>query len=217
MSSRVAATLWSVAVVALLAAGAGIFMVLPRRADAPPTIQAFVGGARLTLPGGYFRPKSRGGGVVDQLALAAFFPDFSPAGDVSDVARDTNLDERFERLVFISIRPRDSGLDPVDRPARLYARFLEPDGWSHPGGLVARAFQAGSPFEGQELYFVAPEGREFAARCRLPDQAQKTPNTCLYDFRVGDLDVQMRFSAALLSEWEKLNAGARGLIETAGR
>ena len=44
-------------------------------------------------------------------------------------------------------------------------RFLEPDGWSHPGGLIARAFQAGSPFEGQELYFVAPEGRVFAARC----------------------------------------------------
>ncbi len=207
----------SAAAVALLVGGAGLFAALPRRAEAPTTSRTFVGAARLTLPSGYFRPQSRGGGALDQLALAAFFPDFAPAGEVSDVSRDTNLADRFEKLVFITIRPSDSGLDPADRPAKLYARFLEPDGWSHPGGLVARAFQAGSPFEGQELYFVAPEGRDFAARCRLPNQTQKTPNSCIYDFRLGDLDVEMRFSAALLSEWEKLNAGARGLIETARR
>jgi hypothetical protein len=217
MSSRFAAPVWGVAAVALLAAGAGLFMAFPHRADAPPTTRALIGAARLTLPSGYFRPQSRGGGSLDQLALAAFFPDFTPAGEVSDVGRDTSLAERFEKLVFITVKASDSSLDPADRPARLYARFLEPDGWSHPGGLVARAFQAGSPFEGQELYFVAPEGRDFAARCRLPDQTQKTPNSCVYDFRVDNLDVEMRFSAALLSEWEKLNAGARGLIETARR
>ena len=217
MSTRFAASFRGVAAIALLAAGAGLFLVFPHRADAPPTNQAFVGAARLTLPSGYFRPQSRGGGPLDQLALAAFFPDFTPAGEVGDVTRETNLAERFEKLVFISVKSSDSSLDPADRPAKLYARFLVPDGWSHPGGLVARAFQAGSPFEGQELYFVAPEGRDFAARCRRPDQTQKTPNSCIYDFRVDGLDVEMRFSAALLSQWEKLKAGARGLIETARR
>ncbi len=205
------------AAVALLAGGAGLFGLFSHRADVLTTTEALLGPTRLTLPSGYFRPQSRGGGPVDQLALATFFPDFTPAGEVSDVTRDTSLDERFEKLVFITIRPSDSSLDPADRPARLYARFLEPDGWSHPGGLVARAFQAGSPFEGQELYFVAPEGRDFAARGRLPGQAQKTPNSCIYDFRLDKLDVEMRFSAALLSEWQNLNAGARGLIETARR
>jgi hypothetical protein len=217
MSSKFATLASGVAVVALLAAGAGLFTVFSHRAEAPTASQALIGAARLTLPSGYFRPQSRGGGALDQLALAAFFPDFTPAGEVSDVTRDTNLPERFEKLVFLTIRASDSGLDPADRPARLYARFLEPDGWSHPGGLVAKSFQAGSPFEGQELYFVAPEGRDFAARCRLPDQTQKTPNSCVYDFRVDNLDVEMRFPAALLSEWERLNAGARGLIETARR
>jgi hypothetical protein len=217
MSSRFALSFVGIAAVALLAGGAGLFGLFPRRVDTPTTTHALVGPTRLTLPSGYFRPQSRGGGPVDQLALAAFFPDFTPAGEVSDVTRDTSLVERFEKLVFITIRPSDSSLDPADRPARLYARFLEPDGWSHPGGLVARAFQAGSPFEGQELYFVAPEGRDFAARCRLPGQAQKTPNSCIYDFRLDKLDIEMRFSADLLSEWQNLNAGVRGLIETARR
>ena len=67
------------------------------------------------------------------------------------------------------------------------------------------------------MYFVAPEGRVFAARCGRPDQTRKTPNSCIYDFRVDNLDVELRFSAALLSEWEKLSAGARGLIEAARR
>jgi hypothetical protein len=39
----------------------------------------------------------------------------------------------------------------------------------------------------------------------------------MYDFRLGDLDVETRFSAALLAEWASLKAGARGLIEAARR
>lgn len=217
MSSRFALSIAGVAALALAAACAGAFMILPRSFAAPTTTMARLGATRLALPTGYFRPQSRRGGSVGEVALAAFFPDFTPGGEVSDVAPDTDLAERFERLVFISIKPADSSLDPVDRPARLYARFLEPDGWSHPGGLIAKAFQDGSPYEGQELYYVEPEGRQFAARCRQPDQTQKTPNSCIYDFRLDGLDVEMRFSAALLSEWEKLNAGVRGLIETARR
>ena len=90
-----------------------------------------------------------------------------------------------------------------------------PNEWSHPGGLIARSFTVGSPFEGEELYFVAPEGREFAARCSRPDQTRKVPNSCLYDYRDGDLNIQLRFSADLLAEWEKLSAGARGLLQQA--
>jgi len=217
MPSKFAGIILGALALGLVVAGVGLFWGLPRGDEAPATRQAIVGAARFTLPSGYFRPASRGGGRLQQLDLAAFFPGFTPAGEVADVNGKTDLTERYEKLVFVTIKPSDPGLDPVERPAKLYARFLEPDGWSHPGGLVAKAFEPGSPFEGQELYFVAPEGREFAARCGRPDQTQKTPNSCVYDFRVGDLDVELRFSAALLSEWEKLNAGARGLVEAALR
>ncbi|WP_158814954.1 hypothetical protein [Methylocapsa sp. S129] len=201
----------------LLLIGAGLFLHFGRGGAAPPTRQAFVGAARFTLLSGYFRPSSRDGGRLDRLDLAAFFPDFGPAGEAGDIDGKTDLAERYQRLVFITVTPADSSLDPAERPTKLYARFLEPDQWSHPGGLLASAFQAGSPFEGQELYFAAPEGRAFSARCSRPDQTQKTPNSCTYDFRVDGLDIELRFSAALLSEWEKLSAGARGLIEAARR
>jgi hypothetical protein len=217
MPSKFAALSVGAAALALLLAGASLFWRFEGARNAPATRQAIVGATRFTLPSGYFRPSSQGGGRLDRLDLAAFFPDFAPAGDTGDIDSKTDIAERYQKLVFITIRAADTDLDPAERPSKLYARFLEPDQWSHPGGLVASAFQAGSPFEGQELYFAAPEGRAFAARCGRPHQTQKTPNSCTYDFRTNDLDVELRFSAALLSEWEKLNAGARGLIEAARR
>ncbi len=204
---------------ALALAGAAAMTLMPRlRAHAPSrSVVVTLGAERLTLPSAYLRPNARHGGAVDALDLAAFFPDFSPAGDLSDVTASADLAERFARIVFVTAKPADSSLDPSERPAKLYQRFLDENSWSHPGGLVARAFVDGSPFEGDELYYVAPDGREFAARCRRPDPERKTPNTCIYDFRQGDLDIDMRFSAALLAEWVTLKAGARGLIEAARR
>jgi hypothetical protein len=212
---RVAAVLLGLSVLPLpIAGGYGLWRMLhPARGSA--AVEASVGAATLLLPGGYFRLDSRGGGQLDKLNLVVFYPDFAPAGDLRDIAAATDLGERHDRLVFMTISPADASLDPADRPVKLYARFLDPNAWTHPGGLIARDFLPGSPFEGEELYFAAPEGREFAARCGKPDQRRSTPNFCIEDFRLNDLNVELRFSANLLAEWEKLMAGARELIERA--
>ena len=70
---------------------------------------------------------------------------------------------------------------------------------------------------GEELYFTAPEGREFAARCRRPDPSAVTPNTCQAELRMDDVDVEIRFSAMLLSEWRRLRGGARSFVASARR
>lgn len=210
----------SVAAIAILigvAALAGLAYAwvaeIPR--DQPErAVSAEVGGEKLTLASSYWR---RDGSGEDGAEVAAFFPDFKPAGGVSDVGARTDIGDRFERLVFLTLRPADPKLDPADRTERLYDRFLVTTSWSHPGGLTARAFEDGSPFEGDELFYVEPEGRQFAARCRRPDPSRKTPNTCIEVFRSGNLDVEMRFSASLLGDWQAVIAGARGLIETARR
>jgi hypothetical protein len=204
------------ALVLIVGAGVGAWRVF-WPGQAPATTRATVGETSFALPTGYFRPASRGGGKLEKMQLAAFFPDFTPAGDLNDITSATNLGERYERLVFVTIAQSDASLDPADRPIKLYARFLDPEGWTHPGGLIARAFLPGSPFEGEELYFIAPEGREFAARCGKPDEARKSPNFCIDDFRVDKLVVELRFSANLLSEWQALMSGARGLVESGRR
>lgn len=172
-----------------------------------------LGGRQMALPVGYFRPPADDGAIE----LVAFFPGFGPAGRLDDIDATTDLDERFQRLVFLELRPADKKLDPSERVSRLYLRFLEDTSWSHPGGLAARAFEAGSPYEGDELFFTPPDGREFSARCRKGEPGAKTPNTCLAILRADDVDVSLRFSAALLSQWRDLAAGARGLLQSGQR
>lgn len=214
---RVAAILLGLGLLPLPLAGAFWLWRALHPAPLSGAVHATIGGSTFVLPSGYFRPGSRGGGRLEKLSLAAFYPDFAPAGDLQDIASATDLAERHDRLVFLTISEADSTLDPADRPVKLYARFLDPNEWTQPGGLIARGFLPGSPFEGEELYFAAPEGREFAARCGKPDQHRATPNFCIDDFRLGELNVELRFSANLLFGWEKLLAGARGLIEQAKR
>ena len=217
MPLKVAAALLGLSALPLpIAGGYGLWRAL-HPVNASAAIAATVGASTFVLPGGYFRWDSHVGGRLERVSLAAFYPNFAPAGDLRDVAGATDLAERHDRLVFITINQADAALDPADRPIKLYARFLDQNAWTHPGGLIARDFLAGSPFEGEELYFAAPEGREFAARCGKPDQRRTTPNFCVDDFRLGDLDIELRFSANLLSEWAKLIAGARGLVEQARR
>ena len=210
MRSRLIAMAAVVAAVAL--AGAAALVVETLRAPESRCAVVTVGAERLTFPRGYVRRRGDGG-----AELVAFFPDFAPAGDFADVAAATDLDDRFARVVVIGLKSADPEIDPAERTARLYQRFLDENSWSHPGGLVARAFVDGSPFEGDELFYVAPEGREFAARCGRPDPSRKTPNTCAADVRFGDLDVELRFAASLLAQWKALKEGARGLIEAAKR
>ncbi len=196
-------------------ASLGYAFVGASRAPEPERAVAVeVGGETLTLSSSYWRASGRDGGGAE---IAAFFPDFKPAGGVADITARTDLHERFQRLVFLSPRPADPMLDPSDRTERLYERFLVSTAWSHPGGLTAREFEDGSPFEGDELFYIQPEGRQFAARCRRPDPSRRTPNTCISVFRSGGLDIEMRFAASLLGDWETLLAGARGLIEAARR
>jgi hypothetical protein len=208
---------------ALLAAAALVGAVyganaLFRHSQQPVRIvEASIGDAKFAVLSSFLRPASRQDGPASSLEAALFFPEFTAAGDFGDVTARTNLDRRLAETVFVVIKERDPRLDPADRTARLYERFLDETTWTHPGGLIARAFTDDSPFRGDELYFTAPEGREFAARCRKPDPAARTPNTCLADMRSGDVDVEIRFSAALLSEWRKLRDGARGFVEAARR
>ena len=205
------------AVIAML--GAALYGLTELGRGEPPArmIEASIGPTGLKFSSAYLRPDSRDGGAKDRLDLAALYPSFAPPSASLGAPDPARLDQRFETTIFISIAAAGGDLDPAERPGRLYARFLSPNSWSHPGGLVARAFEAGSPFESEELFYVEPEGREFAARCPKPDQARKTPTTCIAQYRKDGLDVEIIFSAQLLSEWQGINAGVRGLIERARR
>lgn len=193
-----------------LAGGAG-FWLTGRQGARAGFVDLQIGSTPLRVNIAYARDGELAGGEQSQIDLAARFPDFRPLS--LEKPRPDN-----ENGVFLRIAPRDVSLDPGERVARLYARFLEPDAWSHPGGLLARRFEKGSPFEREELYIAPPEGRLFSARCMRPAQPPDgLPNTCISEIRMRGLDVQVRFAPELLPEWEQVIAGARGLVESMAR
>lgn len=207
MSSRMLTLLatWSLVVIA---GTAGWAVRLLLRADTPasPFAVARVGQTRLVYETDFARSDAaRQGGVLDALDLAARFPGFLPAGG--------DFLTKPESILFLDIEAAADGVAPEDRMARLYARFLDNEPWSNPGGLVMRRFTQDSPYTGEDLYYAPPEGRFFAARCTRPPQPPDgAPESCLYDLREGALDVHLRFQPALLPEWEAISGGTRALL-----
>ncbi len=118
---------------ALALAGVAAIALAPRfRAHEPPrSVAVTLGAERLALSSAYLKPNARQGGAMDALDLAAFFPDFSPAGDIGDVDARTDLAERFARIVFVTAKPsefepRSGRAARQALPALPRREFLEP-------------------------------------------------------------------------------------------
>jgi hypothetical protein len=75
-----------------------------------------------------------------------------------------------------------------------------------------RRFEPGSPYELELLYLAPPEGRDFFARCPRRDAGFLGSAPCLWALRWKNLDVEARFSAALLRDWEELARGLRAFL-----
>ena len=203
-------------VLLVLVAGATTTLLLRGRASkGAERVEARVGAASLAYPAAYARfGPGRSGGALDRLEMAFTFPDLRGAGTAAAaLPSDDDVALNARQLVFLSLRPEDEIADPADRTGALYARFLQSDIWQEDGGLVMRRFETGSPYEREELHFVPPEGRVFAARCMRPTQPPSDlPSTCLATLRQDGLDIDVRFSPTLLPQWEALTDGVRRLI-----
>jgi hypothetical protein len=173
-------------------------------------VSATIAGNVLHVDSDYLPPaESRSDGERNEVNIVTRFPDFLPAH-----ARVPSRVDGAGEIVVTLFAP-DEAIDPVERPAKLYARFLEADVWSHPGGLMMRRFEAGSPYENEELYMAPPEGRAFFARCMRPPQTPDgLPDKCLSELRQAGLQARIRFSPELLPEWQAMMNGVRGLIRS---
>lgn len=194
-----------------LSIGAGAIALTRPRPSAPETrVEAELGGVRFSYRAAFARDgATRSGGVLDRLALIAVFPEFAP---MAEGAAPVST-ERDRKLIFVTLTPQDEAMEPSDRPARLYARFLESGASSGPGGLVMRRFERGSPYELEQLYVAPPDGRAFFARCPRRNVAGPLgPASCLWLFRWKSLDVELRFAPALLEHWDLLVDGARDFL-----
>lgn len=212
-----------IVLIAVLAALGGLgwagYVLLPHYFASPTArmVEVTVGPSRLRLDPAYLRrQEDRDGGRMSELTLAASFDSFRPAPPIGPLR--PGMMQADPDLIVMTVRPADPALAPADRTAKLYARFLESDTWSNPGGLVMRRFTRNSPYASEELYIAPPDGRRFAARCIRPIQPHDgLPDTCIAQTRVENLDIDIRFPPDLLVDWDRLLRGVQGLVLSMAR
>jgi hypothetical protein len=188
--------------IGLLAIALAFGVAFLSRGRAPNAIvRSVLAGEAFVYSSAYARDDATAaGGVIDRLSFLVTPPDLRPAPKTGAT-----------QTITLNVTPKDDGPDPADRAATLYARFLAPAAEDGPEGLVRRQFEAGSPYDFEELYLAPPDGRRFYARCLRPPV--NAPNeACLSIFRDGAFDVELRYPASLLSEWDVLYDSARALI-----
>lgn len=203
----------------LVCIAAGAFGVSRLARNAPPqAVEADIADTHFSFPAAYARDgATQSGGVTDRLAFVATFPDFAPPARSAAQLTPRALTERGQNIVSITVSLPDEAIEPADRPARLYTRFLEGDVWSGPGGLIMRRFERGSPYELEQLYIAPPDGRAFFARCPKQQASDDpAPDMCLSIFRLKSLDVELRFAPLLLERWDMLIERARDFLERVG-
>ena len=207
----------TIGVVLIVCSGLATATLLRARAPSGGLTQARLSQKLLEYPEDYARfGPGRTGGMLDRIELAFTFPDLRGAGAVAAaLPSDDTIAPEASQTVFLTLRPEDETADPAERTETLYGRFLQSDVWQEENGLIMRRFEAGSPYEREELHFVPPEGRVFAARCMRPTQPPSDlPSTCLSALRFDGLDIDVRFSPTLLPRWDALSSDVRRLVQT---
>jgi hypothetical protein len=196
--------IWAfVAILTAIAAGgmtAGLWWV--KRPPPPPQlIEMRIGAERLVFPSNYKGPRTPDmGREVGMTRLRVTWPALAApaAGEAAEV--------------HVTIGPADPATDPRAQFATL-ARFLTPGAWSNPGGLVARSFKKGSPFETEELFMSLPDGDAFFARCTADMGRVGLDEGCRAVLKHGSFDIALRFPRDALGEWKALSEGVKALVE----
>ena len=152
---------------ACLAAGA--YSILRLTESAPSAhVEAEIGDARFSYQKAYARDAATAvGGLEDRLAFAVAFPSFSPLVPPNASMSSRELAERRQKTILITVTLADDGINPADRPARLYSRFLEGEAVTAQGGLIMRQFEIGLAISTRTA-FPRP-ARRARIFCALPE------------------------------------------------
>jgi hypothetical protein len=187
----------------VVAIAAGTLFLFVAREQAPgANVEAEISGVKFSYLRAYARDEATGaGGLSERLSFIVSYPTFAPVASK----------QRRDEFVFLTVTPKEEGLEPRERPAKLYARFLTAETLDGPSGLVLRHFEQGSPYDSEELFIAPPDGRAFFARCPKPETGAPGEG-CISVFRQGGLDVELRYTPALLENWDALQDGARALL-----
>jgi hypothetical protein len=180
-------------------------------------VEARIAKSRIVLPAAAFANGRGPTEQADHLDLALAWPGMAPAQRLVPGPEGAPIEAPRSSYILVSLRPAQPGPNPAAHATVLYGRFLEPTVWSYPNDLLARRFRADSPYAGEELVFLPPEGQQFLARCPIDITAAEAESLCVMAIRRRDIDIVVAFHRALLSDAATLREQVLAFIDRAIR
>jgi hypothetical protein len=112
--------------------------------------------------------------------------------------------------LFVTIAGLGAVLPPAERLRNIYPRYVETEAEAGPDGLAILAFRAGTPYEHEDLVYVAGNPEQFFARCTR--QVRAVPGTCIHERALGTAEITLRFPREWLQDWRSVAAAFDRLV-----
>jgi hypothetical protein len=101
-------------------------------------------------------------------------------------------------------------LAPAARLRTIYPRYIEAQATAGPDGLAIVPFRAGTPYEGEDLVYLADKPEQVFARC---SRAVRTvPGACIHERSLDAAEITLRFPREWLQDWRNVAAGFDRLV-----
>jgi hypothetical protein len=208
----------------ILALGAFLAYVLwPSWPNAPvaldaPTVPVTVAGALFDVPPAAIRTAvQRHPGAHERIDLVFAWPTLTPpppAGERpaagGDDAPAASPAPSMNGRLFVTIAALGAVLPPVERLRNIYPRYVQAQASAGADGLAILPFRAGTPYEGEDLVYVAANPEQFFARCTRP--ARAVPGTCIHERVLDAAELTLRFPRDWLQDWGGLAVGFGRLV-----
>jgi hypothetical protein len=184
----------------------------PAMASDPPTLPVTIAGVAFNVPPAAVRvPMQRRSGAHERIDLAFLWPSLAPPDANANAIISTPGARQVRERVFVTITTAADKLTPQERVATIYSRYAEAAPTVGADGLAVLAFRDGSPYQGEDLIYDAIAPEHFVLRCSR--DRDSTPGTCLYNRRIGAVDLVVRLPRGWLSDWQAVADRITELIE----
>lgn len=184
-----------------------------------PAVPVTVAGVLFNVPPAAIRAAvQRLPGAHERIDLVFLWPSLAPpAADGKAAVKASAAEDgdagpapRTDDRLFVTIAGLGAVLAPAVRLRTIYPRYIETQATAGPGGLAIVPFRAGTPYEGEDLVYLAEKPEQFFALCSRPNRT--LPGTCIQERLLDAAEITLRFPRQWLDDWRNAAAGFDRLL-----
>lgn len=184
-----------------------------------PAVPVTVAGVLFNVPPAAIRAAvQRLPGAHERIDLVFLWPSLAPpAADGKAAVKASAAEDgdagpapRTDDRLFVTIAGLGAVLAPAVRLRTIYPRYIEAQATAGPGGLAIVPFRAGTPYEGEDLVYLAEKPEQFFALCSRPNRT--LPGTCIQERLLDAAEITLRFPRQWLDDWRNAAAGFDRLL-----